>query len=149
MPRTFRFRLEPVRALAERRETEAQSALAVALADETAARDRLTAAEERSRAAVLGLGDSLGGPVTGAQLRAQEAWIGRTAGACQELGLDLDRRATECDARRGLLTDASRDHEVLVRLRERRAAEHRAEQARAEQGALDEIALGLHRRRSA
>ena len=76
-------------------------------------------------------------------------WIGRTAGACQELGLDLDRRHTECDARRGLLTEAARDHEVLVRLRERRSAEHRAEQARVEQEGLDEIALGLHRRRSA
>lgn len=147
--RTFRFRLEPVRAHAERRETEAQSALAAALADETAARERLSAAEERSRAALTGLGASLGGPVTGAQLRAQENWIGRTAGTCQELGLDLDRRATECDARRGLLTEAARDHEVLVRLRDRRAAEHRAEQARTEQGTLDEIALGLHRRRTA
>ena len=150
MTQAFRFRLEPVRALSERRETEAQSALAAALADETAARARLAEAERVSQDALRGLGDRLqGGVVSGAQLRAQEAWIGRTAGRCQELGLDLDRRTTECDARRGVLTEAARDHEVLERLRERRAAEHRAVQGRAEQEALDEIALGLHRRRAA
>lgn len=146
----FRFRLEPVRALSERRETEAQSALAAALADESAARARLADAEQESRAAVLGLGSCMrGGSVTGAQLRAQEAWIGRTAGRCESLALDVDRRTTESDARRGVLTEAARDHEVLERLRLKRAAEHRAEQARQEQEALDEIALGLHRRRSA
>jgi flagellar FliJ protein len=146
----FRFRLEPVRALSERRETEAQSALAAALAEESAARVRLADAEEQSRAAVLGLGATMrGGIVSGAQLRAQEAWIGRTAVRRESLALDVDRRVTECDARRGVLTVAARDHEVLERLREKRAGEHRAEQARLEQESLDEIALGLHRRRSA
>ena len=146
----FRFRLEPVRALSERRETEAQSALAAALADEAAARARLAEARRTSEDALRGLGARLqDGVVSGAQLRAQEAWIGRTAGRCQELGLDLDRRTTECDARRGVLTEAARDHEVLARLRERRLAEHRAVQGRLEQDALDEIALGLHRRRAA
>lgn len=150
MSQVFRFRLEPVRALSERRETEAQSALAAALADESAARVRLADAEQESRAAVLGLGACMqDGPVTGAQLRAQEAWIGRTAVRRESLALDVDRRVTESDARRGVLTVAARDHEVLVRLREKRAAEHRAAQDRLEQEALDEIALGLHRRRSA
>ncbi|MEV4422510.1 flagellar FliJ family protein [Patulibacter sp. NPDC049589] len=153
MSSAFRFRLEPVRALSERRETEAQSALAVALRQETSARDELAVAEERTRAAVRGLGACLGGGasgvVTGAQLRAQEAWIGRAALDREALMLDVDRRVTESDARRVLLADAARDHEVLERLRERRADEHRAEAVRHEQSALDEIALGLHRRRSA
>jgi flagellar export protein FliJ len=149
----FQFRLEPVRSLAERRETEAQSALAAALADEASARSVLADAEARSKAAVAALGTCLntgsGGTVTGAQLRAQEAWIGSTTVQRQAAALDVDRRVTECDARRGLLVEASRDHEVLQRLRERRAAEHRATVGRIEQEALDEIALGLHRRRSA
>lgn len=150
MTSSFRFRLESVRALSAQRETEAQSALAAALADEAAARARLAEADERSRAALLGLGACMAeGPVTGAQLRAREAWIGRAAGQREERALDLDRRCTESDARRNVLAEAARDHEVLERLRQRRAAEHRAEQARLEQAALDEIALGLHRRRSA
>ncbi|WP_026911655.1 flagellar export protein FliJ [Patulibacter minatonensis] len=153
MPPSFQFRLEPVRSLAERRETEAQSALAAALADESSARSALADADARSRAAVAALGTCLnagsGGTVTGAQLRAQEVWIGSTLVHREAAALDVDRRVTETGARRGLLVEAARDHEVLERLRERRAAEHRATCARIEQEGLDEIALGLHRRRSA
>jgi flagellar FliJ protein len=146
----FRFRLEPVRALQERKETEAQSALAAALAEATAAAGLVAAAQDRSAAALRDMAERhLAGPTTGAQLRAQEAWIDQTAVQHQATMLELDRRRTECDARRGLLTEAARDREVLERLRSRKRAEHEAAQERVAQTALDEIALGMHRRRSA
>lgn len=147
----FRFRLEPVRALSERRETEAQSALAAALADEAAAQREVEQAAGTSASAVRGMAErfAAGGSLTGAQLLAQEAWIARTAGEHQATMLEHDRRRTETDARRGLLTEAAREREVLERLRVRRRAEHLAVVARQEQESLDEIALGMHRRRSA
>lgn len=151
MPSTFRFRLEPVRALSERRETEAQSALAAAMADEHAAQAEVESARGLTDSAVRGMAErfSAGAPLTGAQLLAQEAWIARTAGDHQATMLEHDRRRTETDARRGLLSDAAREREVLERLRVRRHAEHLAVAARQEQESLDEIALGMHRRRSA
>jgi flagellar FliJ protein len=151
VPSAFRFRLEPVRALSERRETEAQSALAAAMADENAARDQVEAARGLTDSAIRGMAErfAAGAPLTGDQLRAQEAWIARTAGEHEATMLEHDRRRTETDARRGLLSDAAREREVLERLRVRRRAEHMAVMARQEQESLDEIALGMHRRRSA
>lgn len=150
VPTPFRFRLEPVRALSERRETEAQSALASALHDETVARAHVEAAAGLNADAVREMAQRFtSGPLTGPQLLAQEAWIARTAGEHEATMLEHDRRRTETDARRGLLTEAARDREVLERLRVRKRAEHLAVMARQEQESLDEIALGMHRRRSA
>jgi flagellar biosynthesis chaperone FliJ len=44
---------------------------------------------------------------------------------------------------------ASRDRQVLERLKERRRADHRRESERVEAGLLDEMAITTHRRQEA
>ena len=51
------------------------------------------------------------------------------------------------EARRRALTAASRDRQAIGKLEERQRAEHAREMARREQIDLDEVALGVHRRR--
>src|SRR3712207_9048549 len=65
----------------------------------------------------------------------------------REAALDLDRQDAEVEARRRALTDASRDRQAIGKLEERQRAEHRREMARRAQIDLDEVALGVHRRR--
>ncbi|WP_210493810.1 flagellar export protein FliJ [Patulibacter sp. SYSU D01012] len=149
MSSAFRFRLEPVRAVSERKEEDAQSALAAALRTERAARERLDAAAGDVGAALRDAADRRATTaLTGQDLLGQEAWIMRTTARRAELLLDLDRQVTETGARRALLADVSRERQVLERLRDRQQAAHRAAQERIAQDQLDEIALGLHRRRA-
>jgi flagellar FliJ protein len=49
-------------------------------------------------------------------------------------------------ARRDALTAAARERQVLERLKERRRQDHRREAERQQGAALDELALGVHRR---
>lgn len=146
----FRFRLEPVRALRERGEERAQGALAAALHREESVRRALAEADEQSRQARRQATPRTDGVRTsGAELRAAAVWIDRTGQQQQELALSLDRHVHDSTTHRGLLTEAARERQVLERLRERQQAAHRAEQGRIEQAELDEVALVLHRRKSA
>ena len=52
-------------------------------------------------------------------------------------------------ARRTALQAAARDRQVMDKLEERQRADHNRVWARRAQGALDEIALGVHRRGAA
>ncbi|MGE4426875.1 MAG: flagellar export protein FliJ [Solirubrobacteraceae bacterium] len=150
MTARFRFRLDPVRSVRRRAEESAQAALADAMRAERAAADRLAAAHALADDARRTAADARrSGGLCGAQLRAQELWIGRTVDETGQRALDVDRRRTDTEARRDVLAAASRDRQVLDRLRDRRARDHRVEQERLEQQRLDEIALVLHSRRSA
>jgi flagellar FliJ protein len=62
--------------------------------------------------------------------------------------LSLDRLEAEVDARRSALGDASREREVLERLKERRRVEHNAELLRRESVELDELALTMYVRQA-
>ncbi|WP_320669648.1 flagellar export protein FliJ [Patulibacter defluvii] len=145
----FRFRLEPVRRLRASREDEAQRALAAALRDEQQARRTVADAERRAAGALRDQARAWTGPLSGDDLRARARWSERTAAGRDAARLELDRRRTATDARRGLLAAASRDRQLLDRLHDRRAAEHQEAAARDEQRQADEQALTLHRRRAA
>ncbi|MCK9247720.1 MAG: flagellar export protein FliJ [Solirubrobacteraceae bacterium] len=150
MTARFRFRLDPVRTVRVRAEESAQASLADALRAEQEAEARLAAADARAVAARRAAADARrAGGLGGAELRAQEAWIGRTTSEIGMRSLEVDRLRTDTHARREVLADASRDRQVLDRLRDRRERAHRAEQERLEQQRLDEIALVLHSRRAA
>jgi flagellar FliJ protein len=86
-------------------------------------------------------------PVTAQELQARQAYIERAERARESASLDLDRRDAEVDARRMALQAAAREREVLERLKQRRREEYRKESERREGAALDEMALGIHRRR--
>src|SRR4051794_29123967 len=90
-----------------------------------------------------------GDRLSAADLIAHERWVQALKREEEHAALSLDRLDAEVDARRGVLGDASREREILERLKERQAAEYRAETARREGVELDEIALGMYQRRAA
>ena len=98
-----------------------------------------SAATETGRDAVLSRS-------SGMDLLAAQAYIERAERERREAALDLDRQDAEVTARRAALTAAARDRQVMDKLEERQRADHEREWARRAQGALDEVALGVHRR---
>jgi flagellar FliJ protein len=81
-------------------------------------------------------------------LLAHERWMQALRTEQETKALSLDRLDAEVDARRSSLGDASREREVLERLKQRKAAAHAAELARREGAELDELALTIHLRRT-
>jgi flagellar FliJ protein len=142
----FAFRLERVRSLREQAEDRAREELAAGLAHrlrgEALLREATRVAAE-ARAAAHGA--VLAG-ASGADLQAAQAWLDRVEQRRQAAALDLHRRDAEVDARRTVLARASRDHEVVSRLRDRARADHERAALRREQSDLDEIALSTFRR---
>jgi flagellar protein FliJ len=146
---SFKFRLERVRSLRERTEERAREDLARELSHRLRGEAMLHEATlVASSAREAGLG-ALRPGASGADLLAAQAWIERSERARREAALELDRRDAEVAARRETLTEAARDREVIERLKRRRRADHDREVARLDQIALDEVALGVHRRGAA
>ncbi len=148
-PSSFRFRLERVRSLRERREDVAKQELAAALARRLRSEQELEAAEQRmadAREQQLDATTSL----TGANdLVARQAYLERTEQAHRATREDLEQRDSELSDSRDALSEAARDREALERLKEQRRAEHEREMARIEGLALDEIAIHRFHRRAA
>ena len=78
---------------------------------------------------------------------AAQAYLERAERDRREAALDLDRQDAEVEARRRALVDAARERQTIGKLEERQRAAHAAEVARREQIDLDEVALGVHRRK--
>jgi flagellar FliJ protein len=142
----FQFRLERVRSLRERAEEHAKEELAAGLAHRLRGAALLDAATRAAGEARDLLGGTVQGGASGADLQAAQAWVERAERNRLAAELDLGRRDAEVTARRRVLAHAARDHEAIVRLRDRRRAEHDREHARREQAVLDEVALTQHRR---
>ena len=145
----FRFRLERVRELRERKEDEAKRALAEAMADHFLAEERLRDAElqiEDARAAQL---DATAEPRSGGDLVAHQAYLERTESAREVSREVVTRSEARVENQREELTQAARDRQALERLKQRREAEFVREAARAESNLLDEIAIINFRRRAA
>ena len=147
MDRPFIFKLERVRALRERKEELAKEELAASLAHRLRGEAMLHAATETLEDARRKQRETAAVPVTAQELQARQAYIERAERARESASLDLDRRDAEVDARRMALGAAAREREVLERLKQRRREEYRKESERREGAALDEMALGIHRRR--
>jgi len=146
---SFRFRLERVRELRERREDVAKQELAIALADHFRAEEQLRVAEQRmvdARAAQL---DAALSSSNVYDLLAHQAYLERTESAKRATRYDLECREVELADRRDSLRQAARDRQALERLKDRRRAEHQREEARMEGLELDEIAIINFRRSTA
>jgi flagellar FliJ protein len=146
----FRFRLERVRALRERKEYLAKRELAQAL-------EQLSHTEDRLRAADAWLAKALEehrsaasqGALSGPDLLAGQAFLER-AEHQQRLGAHEVRRSEREVADRGVaLGQAAQEHKMLERLKQRHRAEHLRERARREGEQLDEIAIERFRKRAA
>lgn len=148
---SFRFRLERVRALRERREDMARLALAQAITQRTTSLDHLRSVEahlDHARSEQR-LATGASATVSAAELRARQAFVEhietqRTAGA-----RELARHETQVADRDAELGEMAREREMLERLKERHRAEHLRESRRHESNVLDEIALEGFRRSAA
>jgi flagellar protein FliJ len=143
---SFVFRLERVRSLRERAEERAREELAHELRLRLRGEAMLREATEAASAATHSGRDAVMSRSSGMDLIAAQAYIERAERTRREAALDLDRQDAEVAARRAALQDAARDRQVMDKLEERQRADHNATWARKAQGALDEVALGVHRR---
>jgi len=138
----FRFRLERVRALRERKEQQAQQELARAISLRTGAEAGLRAAEaELARAhtehrALVGEPQAL----AASELMARQAFAERVEAHRGAQAQELEQRKATVAERDATLTVATTEHETLKRLRERQHGEHERARASREQSELDEIA---------
>lgn len=145
---SFTFRLERVRTIRERTEQHAREALTVELRNRAAGEALLhTATNAVSAAREAGRSTVTGGRIAASDFISAQAFLERTERLRVEASLELARRDAEVAARRDALALAARDRQAIDKLKERRKAEHDAEWARRSQNVLDELALGVHRRR--
>ncbi|HTA98425.1 MAG TPA: flagellar export protein FliJ [Solirubrobacteraceae bacterium] len=137
----FRFRLERVRALRERKEQQAQQELAQAIASRTSTEVELRAAEahleqahsdHRAQAVEVQT-------LNADELVARQAFLERIEAQRGAHAQELKQREATVLERDAKLTAASSEHEMLKRLSERRRGEHERAAASREQGALDEM----------
>jgi flagellar export protein FliJ len=148
---TFRFRLERVRALRERREDLAREELVKAISRLTGSRERLQAVEERLER-VRAEQRHASGPASAVdihELRARQAIVEQVE--AQRIGgaHELAQREADVAERGSELGIAAREHRMLARLKERQHAEHDREARRQEGIVLDEIAIDRFRRSAA
>jgi flagellar export protein FliJ len=139
----FRFRLERVRAVRERKEQLAQQELASALARRSSTEAQLLAVEanlEHARAEHRSA-SSQSGTVSATEMLARQAFLERIEAQRGVHARELSQRDTEVAASDAKLANAASEHEMLNRLKERHRGEHDRESARREQGAIDEIAV--------
>jgi flagellar export protein FliJ len=142
---SFRFRLERVRALRERREKLAQEELARSITRLSSSRDGLRSAESELEHA-LDLQRGTGAePVGGAELRDRQAFVERVEAERRRRQAELARSEADVADSSARLRAAAGDHEMLRRLRDRRRVEHDREAARRESNLIDEIAAARFR----
>jgi flagellar protein FliJ len=146
---SFRFRLERVRALRERREDAAKEELAGAMLRHRRSEEEVQAAAERIARARAAQVDATRLPSSANDLLAHQAYLERAERAHQATRQNLQRHEVELVQRREALTQAARDRQALERLKENRRVEHEREVARQEGLMLDEIALNGYRRNAA
>lgn len=143
---SFRFRLERVRALRERREDAAKEELAGAMLRHRRCEEEVEAAATRIANARAAQVDSTRSMSSASDMLARQAYLERAERAHQATRVDLQRHEVELVQRREALTEAARDRQALERLKEQRRADHDREVARREGLMLDEIAINGFRR---
>jgi len=141
---SYRFRLERVRALRERREEQVKQEFAVALQTRQRCQDEVTRLTGRivdaRRSQLVASAD---------ELRAHQSYLERLERSHEVAQQELARQELELAERRMALTKASQDLEALERLKEKGLDDHNREAARVEQNMLDEIAGNGYWRRAA
>src|SRR4051812_44384164 len=140
----FSFRLESVRALREQAEEQAKAELGRELALEAEGVAKVAAAADRLAEAA-----AAGSEGSGSGFAARQAYVERCERlvAAAELELALTRNRVE--ERRRALTEASREREMLERLRTKHLDAHTAETRRAEEATLSEVGLTMFRSKTA
>jgi flagellar FliJ protein len=146
---SFRFRLERVRALRERREDAAKQELAGAMIRHRRCEEEVEAAVARIAGAHAAQMDAATLPSSANEMLARQAYLERAERAHAVTRQDLQRQEAELAQRRAALTQAAQERQALERLKESRRVDHEREAARKEGLMLDEIAINGFRRRAA
>jgi flagellar export protein FliJ len=144
----FRFRLERVRVVRERKEKLAQRELADALSRRSSSVAELRTADARLEHAREQQRTVAAEPeaVQATDLLARQVFLERVEAQRRLRARELEQREVEVAVRDAELATAASEHEALNRLSERRRGEHDREVARRELGVLDEIAATRFRR---
>jgi flagellar FliJ protein len=144
----FRFRLERVRALRERKEEIAKQQLAHALGRLLESEERLREVEDQLAEAHEGQRGAAGSTdsLSAQDLIARQAFVERVEQQRSQGAHEVKRVEHDVANRGAALTDAAQEHQMLERLKERHRAAHLREAARREGEMLDEIALDRFRR---
>jgi flagellar protein FliJ len=151
---SFRFSLERVRALRQRKELLAREELARAISQRTGSEDRLRRVEEHLEQAFSHQRHTTGEvgnttAVSAAELLAHQAFVEHVE-AQRTMGMrELERHEADVAERDIQLGYAAREHEILERLKDRHRVEYEREAGRRENEQLDEIALERFRRSAA
>src|SRR5207248_1363640 len=114
---SFRFRLERVRALRERREDAAKEELAGAMMRHRRCEEEVQAAAERIARARAAQVDAARLPASANDFMAHQAYLERAERAHQATRQNLQRQEVELLQRREALTQAARDRQALERLK--------------------------------
>jgi flagellar export protein FliJ len=148
---SFRFRLERVRVVRERKEKLAQLDLVDAMSrrSSTVAELRTADADLEHARAEQRSAVSSASALSGDDLIARQAFLERVEAQRRLRAYELEQREAEVAERDAALTTAASEHEMLNRLRERYRGEHDREAARVERNTLDEIAVTRFGRGSA
>ncbi len=138
----FRFRLERVRAVRERKEKLAEQELAKAIQLRMSTESELRSVEENLQAAHVEQRSVTAESTTidATELIARQAFLERIEAQRRAHTNELHQRESEVADRGVELTAAASEHEMLKRLKERHRSEHEREAARREGNMLDEIA---------
>jgi flagellar export protein FliJ len=144
---SFRFRLERVRAVRERKEKLAQQELARSLTRLSGTRQQLRSAEAEIERAQAEQRSAVTAPgrLDAAELQSRQAFLERVEARRSLRAQDVRRGEVEVAERNAELVLAAGEHEMLNRLRDRRRGEHERETARRESKVLDEIATSRTR----
>jgi flagellar FliJ protein len=142
----FIFTLEPVRALREQAERQAQEALARELLLQQARRAQLQEAARRT--ALARRRAAAGSRTSGRDLQSQQAYLERTERDEASARDVLARQEQVVADERGRLLAAAQEREAMERLKRRRRAEHARDALRIETDMLGEVGLQSHRRAS-
>ena len=148
---SFRFRLERIRVLRQRKEELAKRELASSMTRLLCSEDRVRAVDanlERAHADQRVAAGELT-VLSAAELAARQAFVERVEGQRSVGVRELKRSEAEVADRGAALGRAARDMKMLDRLKQRHRAAHDLQSARRESNALDEMALDAFRRSAA
>jgi flagellar protein FliJ len=147
---SFRFRLERVRAMRERKERIAQQQLARAVSRRSSTQAQLRVTDARLEHARAEQRTTAAEPkmISATDLLAGQAFLERIEAQRGMHAQELQQREAEVLDRDAKLATAATEHEMLKRLAERRRGEHERELSRVERNTLDEIATARFGRSS-
>jgi flagellar export protein FliJ len=145
----FTFKLEAVRSLREQDEKRAQEELARELAAAAAHAERVAQAAAQLDVARDAAAARSGATLAPQELVARQRFVERRERERELAVAEHGRQEQAVEARRAALERAAQAREVLERAKERARDAHLAHESKVEEDALAEVALSLHRRRTA